>query len=313
MTKKYKVRITLPARTVEAGEISCQGMQEIREGGGVRVVFKKKCSLGGEATTNLTPDEGQDVTKEEVSLSSEAYVSSPPSETRRDGRRVRRVKASLSPSPRSWRQSGVRRGAKGRIFTLEDSAEEGAREKREAALAIGRVLSEWEGGAGKASKRKIPKELEDLVRFHCADYERRAESLRKSRREREGARHFAHRASLSPAARGGEETDSDRVTRGGAETDSDRVTRGEGARMRLAIRRKGGLPETVLSHYRHLNDMIDLGLESACEPGVRAEMRADIAEGRGERRTMLYFLDRRTYRKSKRRAKLAIAAALGLL
>ena len=76
---------------------------------------------------------------------------------------------------------------------------------------------------------------------------------------------------------------------------------------------KDSLSAPTAAHYRRLNMLIDLSLALTCDEGIVAAMRHDIAERRGERRTALYYVDRRAYLRQKRTAKLAIAASLGLL
>lgn len=77
--------------------------------------------------------------------------------------------------------------------------------------------------------------------------------------------------------------------------------------------RRGKLPPATLGHYMMLNAAIDAALESCCEENVREAIRRDIASHTGHRFTQLYYLSPGTYKERKRKSKLAIAKALGLL
>ena len=85
--------------------------------------------------------------------------------------------------------------------------------------------------------------------------------------------------------------------------------------LRVVRKRSGKncLSAPTAANYRRLNMLIDLSLARTCDEGVRTTMRHDIAERRGDRRTALYYVDRRAYLRQKRLAKLAVAASLGLL
>ena len=76
---------------------------------------------------------------------------------------------------------------------------------------------------------------------------------------------------------------------------------------------RGALPPATLGHFMVLNAAIDNALASCCEEGVREEIRRDIANQTGHRFTQLYYLSPGTYKDRKRKSKLAIARALGLL
>ena len=187
-----------------------------------------------------------------------------------------------------------------RIFAVSRFHEsEDARIREDAERAIRRVFAEWDDREGGRLPR-IPTAVEELVRFYCLDYERREKAL------------DAHaKASLAP------ERENARPT----PTDNQSLHMNEDSRRKCThrlhvVRKNGGknaLTAPVAVHYRRLNMLIDLSLSLACEEGVRATMRHDIAERRGDRRTALYYVDRRAYLRQKRKAKLAIAAALGLL
>ena len=222
-------------------------------------------------------------------------------------------------SLRKW-ESTNRTGSSQRIFAVKARSEgEDARAREEAERAIRRVLHEWsERESGRLPK--IPATVEELVRFYCLDYERRQKALD------ERDRYHAHANEKDGASRPSVKVNDnkDLHTDAAVAQESHRLIRqtrsGEGASnatLRIAVTRKksfkNALPAPVYAHYRRLNTLIDLSLSLTCDEGVQATMRHDIAERRGDRRTALYYVDRRAYLRQKRMAKLAIAAALGLL
>lgn len=217
-------------------------------------------------------------------------------------------------------ESTPKAGSGQRIFAVKSRREgEDAHVRENAERAIRRVLHEWsERENGRL--QKIPATVEELVRFHCLDYERRQRALDERDRHRAQASEGEDASKQSVKAREnkGLHTDTD------AAQESHRLVRqprkgasAPHAMLRMAVVRKksfkNDLPAPVYAHYRRLNMLIDLSLSLACEEGVRATMRHDIAERRGDRRTALYYVDRRAYLRQKRMAKLSIAAALGLL
>lgn len=217
-------------------------------------------------------------------------------------------------------ESTPKAGSGQRIFAVKSRREgEDAHVRENAERAIRRVLHEWsERENGRL--QKIPATVEELVRFHCLDYERRQRALDERDRHRAQANEGedASKQSVKVRENKGLHTDTD------AAQESHRLVRqprkgasAPHAMLRMAVVRKksfkNDLPAPVYAHYRRLNMLIDLSLSLACEEGVRATMRHDIAERRGDRRTALYYVDRRAYLRQKRMAKLSIAAALGLL
>ena len=241
-------------------------------------------------------------------------------------------------------ESTPKAGSGQRIFAVKSRREgEDAHVRENAERAIRRVLHEWsERENGRL--QKIPATVEELVRFHCLDYERRQKALDERDRHRAQANEGEDASKPSVKAREGDgaskqsvkarenkglHTDTDAAQerhRIGRQAGSDGRLQGlQGVRrdthgndtLRIAVVRKksfkNDLPAPVYAHYRRLNMLIDLSLSLACEEGVRATMRHDIAERRGDRRTALYYVDRRAYLRQKRMAKLSIAAALGLL
>lgn len=216
---------------------------------------------------------------------------------------------------------------KQRLFALpRRSEDEDERVRAEAERAIRRVLFEW-GERENGRLPKIPTSVEELVRFHCVDYERRARALtehtrriERERAERQSA--FEHeekaKADIEKIAEIAK-----RDTKRAKATDESATSRHRHAytphaytpHLRVARKTAGRrvLSAPTAAHYRRLNMLVDLAFSLACEEGVRSTMRADVAARRGDRRTSLYYVDRRAYLAQKRQAKLALAAAFGLL
>ena len=82
---------------------------------------------------------------------------------------------------------------------------------------------------------------------------------------------------------------------------------------RAALLRTADAPPEVLESCASLNSAIDGAVAEVCEDGIRRQMLLDIVEGRGARRTPLYFLGEGTYKRRKRDVKLSIARRLKLM
>ena len=82
-------------------------------------------------------------------------------------------------------------------------------------------------------------------------------------------------------------------------------------RERLLHRRE--LPPEVRACLEEMNRRIDAAIAEVCEPGICLQIRRDIGERRGARRTPLYCLGEATYKRRKHEAKLSIARALRLM
>ncbi len=76
---------------------------------------------------------------------------------------------------------------------------------------------------------------------------------------------------------------------------------------------KKKIDEATLSHYQHLNDLIDEAINEECEIGIRNTMRSDIGNGIGHRKTQLYYMAAGTYKTRKRNSKYRIAKKLNLV
>ena len=77
--------------------------------------------------------------------------------------------------------------------------------------------------------------------------------------------------------------------------------------------RKNSMDKTTLQYYQYLNDVIDTSLEEECEEAIRKNIREDIGNGVGHRRTQLYYMAAGTYKKRKRNCKYRIAKKLRLV
>ncbi|MBQ2718620.1 MAG: hypothetical protein IJF73_00980 [Clostridia bacterium] len=87
---------------------------------------------------------------------------------------------------------------------------------------------------------------------------------------------------------------------------------GDYERRASVLRRKAAAPD-VLDRYHALNRLIDEAIAEVCEEGICRQMRLDIGEGRGARRSPLYYMGEGLYKRRKRAAKERIAEKLGLL
>ena len=82
---------------------------------------------------------------------------------------------------------------------------------------------------------------------------------------------------------------------------------------RVRMLRRTTLPPEVRDALAGLNATIDAAIAEVCEVGIRLQIRRDIGERRGARRTPLYCLGEATYKRRKHEAKLSIARALHLM
>lgn len=82
---------------------------------------------------------------------------------------------------------------------------------------------------------------------------------------------------------------------------------------RVRMLRRTTLPPEVRDALVGLNATIDAAIAEVCEVGIRLQIRRDIGERRGARRTPLYCLGEATYKRRKHEAKLSIARALHLM
>lgn len=87
---------------------------------------------------------------------------------------------------------------------------------------------------------------------------------------------------------------------------------GDYDRRERILRRSAAAPE-VLAYLAELNRTIDRAVAEVCEAGICRQIRLDIGERRGARRTPLYCLGETTYKRRKHDAKIAIAKALHLM
>ena len=82
---------------------------------------------------------------------------------------------------------------------------------------------------------------------------------------------------------------------------------------RERILRHGEAAPEVLSTYETLNRGIDRALAAVCEEGIRTQLRHDIAEHRGARRTPILTIGEGPYKRRKRETAMQIARELNLL
>lgn len=79
-----------------------------------------------------------------------------------------------------------------------------------------------------------------------------------------------------------------------------------------ALKEKEGNMHTLLT-YRYLNETIDRSIAEVCEETIREEMRNDIGNHIGIKRTKIYFISDGTYKVRKRKSIEAIARNLHLI
>lgn len=77
--------------------------------------------------------------------------------------------------------------------------------------------------------------------------------------------------------------------------------------------KRGEATGAIRAEYERLNRVIDEALQEACDPGLIAEIRNDIANNNGWYRSSLNYLGDKTYKRIKRTAKIAIAKKLNII
>ena len=82
---------------------------------------------------------------------------------------------------------------------------------------------------------------------------------------------------------------------------------------RESILRREAAEEDVLALYRALNRGIDRAVSEVCEVGIRTQIRRDIGDRRGARRSPIICISEGTYKRRKRAAQFRIAKELRLL
>lgn len=87
---------------------------------------------------------------------------------------------------------------------------------------------------------------------------------------------------------------------------------GDYDRRESIIRRSAAEPD-VLAMYDALNRSIDRAVGEVCEVGIRTQIRRDIGDRRGARRSPIICLSEGTYKKRKRETQYRIAKELRLL
>ncbi len=87
---------------------------------------------------------------------------------------------------------------------------------------------------------------------------------------------------------------------------------GDYDRRASILRRRAAAPD-VLDRYHALNRAIDEAIAAVCEESICRQIRLDIGERRGARRSPLTFLGEGLYKKRKRDAKWSIARHLSLI
>ncbi len=87
---------------------------------------------------------------------------------------------------------------------------------------------------------------------------------------------------------------------------------GDYDRRESILRRQAAAPD-VLSMYDALNRGIDRAVAEVCEVGIRTQIRRDIGDRRGARRSPIICLSEGTYKRRKREAQYRIAKELRLL
>lgn len=82
---------------------------------------------------------------------------------------------------------------------------------------------------------------------------------------------------------------------------------------RERILRHGEAAPEVLSTYEALNRGIDRAIAEVCEESIRTQLRRDIGERRGARRSPIFTISEGTYKRRKRDTALRIAKELNLV
>lgn len=171
-----------------------------------------------------------------------------------------------------------------------------------------RVTFEYMGEVPK----EIPLHVDRLIAAYCGDYERRAELIAQNEAQRNlPARIRVHRKKTEKGEKPTREREKTyRSARGLIQAHEHRRQ----TRMSYHFRRRRALPATLIEHYKDINARIDVALACTVGGGEYAEtMRREIGARTGHRKTELYYVDPKTYVVQKKQAKLAIAAALGIL
>ena len=170
-----------------------------------------------------------------------------------------------------------------------------------------RVLFEYMGEFPK----EIPLHVDRLIAAYCADYERRAEAIANNEAQKALPKQMCVHRRREGAGKDGAKKLKGRIYRGSG------TLKGEqngNMHLSYAFRRRRTLPATLIAHYKDVNLRIDTALSFTVGFGKYAEtFRREIGDRTGHRKTALYYLDPKTYIIEKKRAKLAIAAALGIL
>lgn len=82
---------------------------------------------------------------------------------------------------------------------------------------------------------------------------------------------------------------------------------------REGVLRRGEAPPEVLCTYESLNRGIDRAIAAVCEESIRTQLRRDIGERRGARRSPIATISEGTYKRRKRESALRIARELNLV
>ena len=82
---------------------------------------------------------------------------------------------------------------------------------------------------------------------------------------------------------------------------------------RESVLRRSAAEADVLAMYDALNRGIDRAVAEVCEVGIRTQIRRDIGDRRGARRSPIICLSEGTYKRRKRETQYRIAKELRLL
>ena len=82
---------------------------------------------------------------------------------------------------------------------------------------------------------------------------------------------------------------------------------------RASVLRRRAAAQDVLDRYHTLNRAIDEAIAEVCEPGICRQIRLDIGDRRGARRSPINCMGEGLYKKRKRDAKWSIARHLHLI